>query len=60
MKNYTLTADEHGNAIAHRIDCPVARALAAAGEPVVTLFQCQQPLPEHLKRHSCLENGDGR
>lgn len=52
--DYALTADEHNIILVHRVDCPAARKHADEGKPVITLFQCQQPLPAELKRHSCL------
>jgi hypothetical protein len=56
MTDYALTDDGNGKVMAHKADCPYARALADAGEPVITLFQCQTPLPASIKRHECLEN----
>ena len=56
--DYTLTDDGNGRAMAHRTDCPDARRLAGAGEPVITLFQCQGELPASIKRHSCLRDSD--
>ena len=54
MNDYALTLDDDGGLMAHRADCREARRRAEAGEPVMTLLQCEAPLPSDLKRHSCL------
>jgi hypothetical protein len=41
--------------LAHRANCPIARQAAAQGKPVLTMFQCSEPLPGDIKRHSCLD-----
>ena len=53
-----LTEGPTGGAIAHRADCPQVRALAAAGQPVMTMLGCEKPLPADVPRHSCLEQPD--
>jgi hypothetical protein len=53
-----LTEGRNGKAIAHRADCPEVRALAAAGQPVMTMLGCEKPLPADVPRHSCLEQPD--
>src|SRR5262245_23487227 len=45
--------EKDGEIIVHRADCPEVRRLAAQGEPVATLFGCEQPLPPEYKWHSC-------
>ena len=58
-----LTEGRNGEAIAHRADCErparagtlQVRALAAAGQPVMTMLGCEKPLPDDVPRHSCLE-----
>ena len=59
-RDYALTADERGRAIAHRADCPAARQAAARGEPVISMFDCKHPLPSYLPWHSCLTGDSGR
>jgi hypothetical protein len=59
-KNYALTDDGKGGVLAHRADCPQARAAADNGEPVMTLYDCQGELPVNLTRHSCLESSGER
>jgi hypothetical protein len=56
--DYALTIDDTDKSklLAHKADCPMARKLAAAGEPVMTLFQCEAPLPADIKRHTCLDD----
>lgn len=46
--------DIPGEVLAHRADCPMVRQQADAGDPVATLFGCEQPLPSHVKLHTCL------
>ena len=50
-----LTEGPNGKAIAHRADCPQVRALAAAGQPVMTMLGCEKPLPADVPRHACLD-----
>lgn len=50
-----LTEGPDGKVLMHRADCPEARAQAASGKPVMTLFACEGPLPDDVARHSCLE-----
>ena len=52
--NLALTPTKDGKVIIHRADCPVVRALANAGEPVITLFGVQRKLELDIERHSCL------
>lgn len=55
-QNYALTSDKTGALIvAHRADCPDVRRMADEGHPVITMFQCQQPLPMDIQRHDCLK-----
>jgi hypothetical protein len=55
--DYTLTQDGRG-LVAHRPDCPVARLLADAGKPVLTLFGAK-PIPKNtslrVEYHDCLK-----
>jgi hypothetical protein len=51
----TESEKEPGKLVAHRIDCPYARMLANAGEPVFTMLGMTAPLPDDVERHSCLE-----
>lgn len=51
-----LTEGADGKPLMHRADCPEARAQAAAGKPVMTLWDCAGPLPPNVPRHSCLED----
>lgn len=44
-----------GRPMAHAVDCPVVRAQAERGEPVMTMLDCESPLPSDIPRHSCLE-----
>lgn len=59
-RDIALTEDEDGEVLAHRADCPYARALSAAGKPVVTMLDCEQSLPPELRRHECLAPSFGR
>jgi hypothetical protein len=60
MIDIALTEDENGELLAHRADCPDARRQAAHGKPVVTMFGIEKPLPQDIKRHSCLAFSDER
>jgi hypothetical protein len=53
MTNIALVLENE--VLAHRANCPVAREAAAQGKPVLTMFDCSEPLPSEIKRHSCLE-----
>ena len=55
VRDIALTEGPDGEVLAHRADCPEARKMAAAGMPVATMFGIQKPLPDDVKRHSCLE-----
>jgi hypothetical protein len=55
MWDYSLEESTPGVVLAHIPNCPVVRALADNGEPVASLFGCQEPLPDDIPRHSCLE-----
>jgi hypothetical protein len=54
-KDYALAEGPDGGVLVHRVDCPVVRAQASRGEPVMNMFDCQGDLPKDLKRHSCLD-----
>ena len=41
--------------VAHRADCPAVRKLADAGKPVLTMLNCDGPLPESVSRAPCLQ-----
>lgn len=49
-----LTEGANGKPLMHRADCPEARAQAADGRPVMTLFGVER-LPTDVPRHNCLE-----
>jgi len=57
MSDYAITyANDGRSLVLHRIDCPDVRAQAKAGEPVLSLFDCQrEPKEGEVKRHSCLK-----
>jgi hypothetical protein len=55
MTDYALTEGPDGKVMAHKANCPIAKGMAAAGEPVITLFQCENGLPKDIPRHSCLQ-----
>jgi len=47
-----------GRVVLHHADCPVARAAADGGVPVMTMYGCQF-MPDDIEKHSCLPNGNG-
>jgi len=53
-----ITEGPNGKPLLHVANCPDARAAAARGEFVGTLFGCQGPLPDDIEKHSCLEPAD--
>lgn len=56
QRDYAMAYGDHGQLVLHRIDCPDVRAQAAAGEPVLNLFDCQKDPPkDEVERHSCLK-----
>jgi hypothetical protein len=55
-KDIALALGEGGEMVAHRADCPVVRALADRGVPVMTMFGLSRPLTRDMVDwHSCLE-----
>ena len=54
MIDIVLTEGANGKPLMHRADCPEARRAAADGHPVMTLWDCDGPLPTNVQRHSCL------
>ena len=47
--------DEPGHVLAHRPDCPMVRHQAEVlFEPVVTMLDCEKPLPDDIPLHECL------
>jgi hypothetical protein len=55
IKDVALTAESDGRVTAHRVDCPAVQEDVAKRRPVLTLNDLDVPLPENLKRHSCLD-----
>lgn len=55
MTDIALTVNR-GEIEAHRVDCQVVHTHRILGQPVVTMLQCQNPLPPGIPRHSCLES----
>lgn len=53
--DYSLEESQLGVITAHKPDCPYVRALADAGEPVITLFDCKMEITAEFVRHSCLD-----
>jgi len=46
---------EHdGKLMAHDPLCPMVETQRQMGEPLMTLFECEEELPTDLRRHSCL------
>lgn len=43
---------------AHDPACDTVRRLALAGEPVITLFECERELDGDVYRHICLRDDD--
>jgi hypothetical protein len=61
-KDYALAEGEDGEMVVHKADCPEVRAQADRGEPVMTMFGCQEDTLERLpdlRRHSCLDPSQG-
>jgi len=58
MYDLALAEDGNGKVVVHRADCPEVRALADAGEPVMTMFGCAKLPPDDVPRHSCLNQLD--
>jgi hypothetical protein len=52
-----LVLDELGRLTVHAADCQTVRTMAAMGEPVCTMFGCQEPIPPEYPRHTCLTGG---
>jgi hypothetical protein len=57
MINIALTEDdkEPGKTLAHAPNCSVVQAHRIAGRPIMTMLGCEGPLPDDMKKHSCLE-----
>jgi hypothetical protein len=53
----TVTEDDEGlgRLVAHRPDCPVVDRHRTTGRPLMTMFDCQGPLPIDLRRCACLK-----
>lgn len=52
----TLAPGPDGRPMMHRPDCPDVQVLREAGEPLMTLFDCEaDPRDLDCPRHSCLE-----
>jgi len=54
-RDYALVIGADGRLALHRADCPVVRAMAADGEPVLTMLDCAREPSDQLARHSCLD-----
>ena len=48
-------AEFEGKVTLHRANCPLVRELAAKGEAVMTLFECQGEPPRDIEQHTCLQ-----
>jgi hypothetical protein len=46
----------HASLMVHRVDCPLVRAQAEAGEPVMTLMGCAREPDPKLPRCECLHS----
>ena len=58
LRDYALTQnDEDYGVVVHRPDCPTVQQHRVEGRPIATMFGVSKPLPPHLKRHDCLEEG---
>ena len=55
-RDYALALGQDGTPELHRADCRAVRALAAAGEPVLTLLSCEREPDDDIPRHDCLES----
>lgn len=44
-----------GRLMLHRVDCPVVEVMRQAGEPVMTLLQCEGDPDPNMPRCDCLE-----
>lgn len=56
IRDIALVQDADGKITVHRARCPEARDAAAAGRPVMTMFQIQRPIPrDQYRHHECME-----
>lgn len=55
-RDFALALGTDGTVILHRADCPEVRQQAANGEPVLTLFDCENEPNDKTPRHSCLQS----
>lgn len=56
-RDYALAPQHRSTEIeAHRADCPYVRILASEGVPVMTLLDCERPLPDDIPKHHCLDD----
>lgn len=53
-RDYAVGPGDHG-LLLHRPDCPIVRAQAEAGMPVMTLFNCSQEPSDEAERCGCLD-----
>ena len=57
-RDYALGPGPDGQPLLHRSDCPIVRAQADEGEPVMTMMDCQRDHRElDVARCRCLEDG---
>lgn len=52
--DYSLTADDDGRPVAHRVNCPVVQRHRREGKPIMTMYECEGPLPDYVRSHDCL------
>jgi len=53
--NFTLTKNDDDSVLAHDPKCPMVQEHRATGKFIVTLYDCQRPLPPDVEKHKCLE-----
>jgi hypothetical protein len=49
--------NDTGYVMLHRADCSLARKMADAGHPVITMFGCET-VPDDMEKHDCLGEKD--
>jgi len=54
IKDIVITIDNEAHLVAHRLDCELVKANRVNNVPMVTMLGIQNPIPERIKKHECL------
>jgi len=59
-RDYAVAQGPDGRLVLHTALCPIVRAQASRGVPVMTLFQCEaSPSEMDAQQHDCLRDPRG-